>query len=305
MYRFGSHVSCQGGLLKAADRASQAGCDCIQIFVSSPRQWPTPESCIPVSPLTKVNDQWDRKPLGKDDCAAFRRALKTLEINAPIAHTSYLINLASPDDALWRKSLDALVVEWQRGEQLKLEGLVVHPGAHTTSTPDAGLQRIAKAVTEALQIVAPKRCRLLLENTAGQGSCLGWQIEQLGWLLAQIASSRVGVCWDTCHALAAGYDFRTAKGHKEMTTLLQQHAVLEHIRAIHVNDSKKDCGSRVDRHEHIGLGFVGEDGFRRFLRSSAFKGIPMYLETPKGTDEESGQDWDVRNLATLRRLAKR
>ncbi len=235
--------------------------------------------------------------------AQFGQALKDFDIGNPIAHASYLINLAAPDDTLWRKSIDALVVEWKRCEQLELECLVVHPGAYTTSTPEVGLTRIAKAVQDCIEHVVPKHCQLLLENTAGQGSCLGWQIEQLGRLLAAIGSQHVGICWDTCHAFAAGYDFRKTKGLKSMLAELEAHGVLPKIQAVHINDSKKDCGSRVDRHEHIGLGFVGEEGFRRFLRSASFKSIPMYLETPKGTDEETGQDWDARNLSVLRMLS--
>ncbi len=282
--RFGAHMSIAGGLHLAAERASQAGCDVLQIF-------------------TKNNNQWQRKPLSDEDCAQFVDAMSKYSLSAPIAHASYLINLASPDATLWQKSLDALVIEWQRCEQLQLEGLVVHPGAHTTSSAEQGQQRIADAVQSAIGAVKPKHCRLLLENTAGQGSCLGWQIEQLAWLLTAIDSPHVGICWDTCHALAAGYDFRTAKGLKELISQLETTQVLERISAIHINDSKKECGTRVDRHEHIGLGFIGPDGMQRFLRSAPFKSLPMYLETPKGIDEESGLDWDVKNLATLRRLS--
>lgn len=277
-------MSIAGGLHLAAERARETGCDCLQIF-------------------TKNNNQWQCKPISDDDCHKFLQAVKEARLPPPIAHASYLINLASPDQTLWQKSLDALVVEWQRCEQLQLAGLVVHPGAHTTATPEAGLQRIADAVRLACHQVKPQHCQLLLENTAGQGSCLGWEIEQLGWLLAAADNKHVGICWDTCHALAAGYDFRTAQGMKEMIARLQAAQVLERIAAIHVNDSKKDCGSRVDRHEHIGLGCIGEEGFRRFLRSPKFKSIPMYLETPKEVDPESGLEWDVKNLATLRRLA--
>jgi deoxyribonuclease IV len=192
-YRFGVHMSIAGGLHLAAQRAQDAGCDCVQIF-------------------TKNNNQWGCKPLADSECTQFLAAVQAAHLEAPIAHASYLINLASPDPMLWQKSLDALIVEWLRCEQLHLEGLVIHPGAHTTSTPAEGLQRIVEAVQAAVEQVAPSRCRLLLENTAGQGSCLGWQIEQLGWLLHTLHSPHVGICWDTCHALAAGYDFRTAKG---------------------------------------------------------------------------------------------
>jgi deoxyribonuclease-4 len=241
--------------------------------------------------------------LAESDCAQFQEALSEYSIGHPIAHASYLINLATPDDKLWNRSLAALVNEWRKCEELQLEGLVLHPGAHTSSTPEAGLARIAEAVGVALQQVVPRHSRLLLENTAGQGSCLGWRIEQLGWLLKAIRSRRLGICWDTCHALAAGYDFRTAKGLKAMLSEMEQHGILSRICAIHVNDSQKDRGSRVDRHEHIGQGFIGESGFRRFLRCSAFRSLPMYLETPKGTDTETGEDWDARNLAVLRDLS--
>ncbi len=277
-------MSIAGGLHLAVDRAQQVGCDCLQIF-------------------TKNANQWSCKALADSDAAQFIQAIARMRLAGPIAHTSYLINCASPDDALWEKSLDALVVEWQRCEQLQLVGLVMHPGAHTTSTPEQGLERIAQAVQTAIARVGPESCKLLLENTAGQGSNLGWQIEQLGWLLSAIDSPHVGICWDTCHALAAGYDFRTARGLKEMTQQLEQHSVLPRIAAIHINDSKKACGSRVDRHEHIGLGHIGEEGMQRFLRSGAFKKLPMFLETPKQTDPEDGMEWDVKNLATLRRLA--
>lgn len=286
-HRFGSHMSVAGGLDLAIDRAVEASCDVMQIF-------------------TKNNNQWNCKPISDADAALFETTWKESGIGATIAHTSYLINVASPDNSLWQKSLDALVVEWQRAEQLKLEGLVMHPGAHLKSTAQEGLERVAKAVDLAIGSVRPKYCRLLLENTAGQGTCLGHQIEQLGWLLEAVKQPRhVGVCWDTCHALAAGYDFRTAAGMKAMVAELEKHVGLENLRAVHVNDSKKDCGSRVDRHEHIGFGFVGEAGFKRFLASAAFKGLPMYLETAKEIDEASGEDWDVINLRKLRELCKK
>lgn len=284
-YRFGAHMSIAGGLYLAAERAHQAGCDCLQIF-------------------TKNNNQWNCKPLSDADCSAFAQAVSEASLSPTIAHASYLINLASPVDDLWQKSIDALVIEWQRCERLQLTGLVVHPGAYVESTPDQGIQRIVQAVQSVIEHVGPQHCRLLLENTAGQGSCLGWQIEQLGRLLTEIDSPHLGICWDTCHALAAGYDFRTARGLKQMSGELERHGVLDRLQAIHVNDSKKECGSRVDRHEHIGRGCIGDEGFRRFLRSAAFKNIPMYLETPKGIDEASGQDWDKLNLEALRRLCR-
>jgi deoxyribonuclease IV len=277
-------MSIAGGLHCAVERAAEAGCDVVQVF-------------------TKSNSQWGCKPLLDSDCAIWRKALADHAIDAPIAHTSYLINLAAVERSLFDKSVDALVIEWQRCERLGIGGLVMHPGAHTTATAEDGLARVVAGIQTAIERVQPATCKLLLENTAGQGSCLGWNVEQLGWLIAQIESPHVGICWDTCHALAAGYDFRTATGLKELVSKLEQQRLLPLIAAVHVNDSKKDCGSRVDRHEHIGQGCIGEAGMRRFLKSAAFKAIPMYLETPKGTDEQTGQDWDLLNLTTLRRLA--
>lgn len=301
MYRFGSHVSCAGGLLKGVDRAADLGCDCIQIFVSNPRQWPSIDSCIPVQ---VASTKEPAEPSEKLESKLFSERLIEKGVSSPLAHASYLINLASPDDQLWSKSLDALVVEWQRAEQLLLDGLVVHPGAYMKSTTEEGLQRIAAGVQAAIERVEPNNCRLLLENTAGQGTCLGWEIEQLGWLIKAIDNSAcVGLCWDTCHALAAGYDFRSRQGMNELVEKLKSHELIPHLKAVHINDSAKDCGSRVDRHEHIGKGFIGETGFQWFLSSAAFKDLPMYLETAKEKDEESGLEWDVINLRTLRRLA--
>ncbi len=310
---FGSHCSIAGGYHKAFEEAERVGCDCMQIFVTQPRRWPTnPQKSMEASAKvsgkgeSKTNSPNQTKPISDADAKLFESTWKASRIGPTIAHTSYLINVGSPDDGLWQKSLDALIVEWQRAEQLKIEGLVMHPGAHLKASVQEGLERVAKAAAVAISIVRPQHCRLLFENTAGQGSCLGHQIEQLGWLLNAINQPQhIGVCWDTCHALAAGYDFRTATGMKAMVAELEKHVGLENLRAVHINDSKKDCGSRVDRHEHIGLGFIGEAGFKRFLASPAFKQLPMYLETAKEKDEATGEDWDVINLRKLRDLCKK
>lgn len=286
-YCFGAHLSIAGGLHLAAQRASELNCDCLQIF-------------------TKNNNQWNCKPISDTEAMQFTQAVELAKLQSTIAHTSYLINMASPDDALWKKSLDALVIEWRRAEQLGLAGLVVHPGAHMTASPEHGLSRIVQAVQSAIETVQPAKCRLLLENTAGQGSSLGWQFDQLGVLLRDIGRHPwVGVCLDSCHAFAAGYDFREATGLKKMLSDLEQHIGFEHLHAIHINDSKKDCGSRVDRHEHIGQGKIGEDAFSRFLKAKPIKQLPMFLETDKGIDPASGEEWDAINLATLRRLVGR
>lgn len=283
---FGAHMSVAGGLHRGIERAVEAGCGCVQLF-------------------TKNNNQWKCADLTEEAIDQFRSALKQSGLPAPIAHTSYLINVASPSDELWQKSLDALEVEWCRAERLQLAGLVMHPGAHLASTPEEGLERIVRAVAAVVERLKPTHCRLLFENTAGQGSCLGWQFEQLGWLLKQLKMpAHVGVCFDTCHAFAAGYDFGTPAKLKAMWEAFDEHVGLDHLHAIHVNDSKKGLGSRVDRHEHIGRGAIGEEAFHHFVRSQPVRKLPMILETPKGTDEETGEDLDVQNLATLRRLAQ-
>lgn len=299
MYCFGSHVSCAGGLLQAVDRAKELNCRCIQIFVSTPRAWPSYAKLIPLRKPSKGESSKNRAAdLPDEDCSEFTKQLRAAGLKAPIAHSTYLINLGSSDATQWQRSLDALVVEWRRADQLQLDGLVLHPGSYTDATPEVGLANIVRGIEAAEVQVRPQYAKLLLENTAGQGSCLGWNAEQLGHLLKQIGSDQVAVCWDTCHALAAGYDFRNSAGFKAMIEELKQHAVIDKIKAIHINDSAKDCGSRVDRHEHIGQGFIGEAGFKLFLKSAHFKALPMYLETEKGLDCE-GVDWDVRNLAVL------
>lgn len=296
----GSHVSCAGGLSQAIRRAHSLGCQCLQIFVSSPRAWPSENKLIPFeSKGGRKDSKIQSVAVGQEDGEMFSQALVETELNFSFAHTCYLINLASPDPALRQRSMEALRVEWQRAEQLRLNGLVLHPGSHTTASEQQGLYNVVQAVQIVQQQVSPRHCPLLLENTAGQGSCLGWKIEQLGFLLSELSHPMIGVCWDTCHAFAAGYDFRTAKGMKDMIDELSQQGVLENIRAVHANDSMKECGSRVDRHEHIGLGCIGDDGWKKFLRSKPFRDLPMILETEKGTDE-NGVDWDLKNLEKLR-----
>lgn len=281
----GSHVSAAGGLFKAVERAVSVGCDCIQVF-------------------TKNNNQWKAKPLADDDIQKWNDAFAQSNLSHPIAHASYLINLASPKDDLFQKSIDALVIELERGNQLSLEGLVVHPGAFTDSNEEDGLNRIVDAVAEVLQRTEPGTCRLLLENTAGQGTCLGHRFDQLAFMLDGVGDDqRVGICLDTCHAFAAGYEINTADGFAAMSAEIQDLLPAGSITALHLNDSKKPLGSRVDRHEHIGRGEIGLDGFRYLFQDPVLSELPGYLETEKGTDEESGEDWDVINLRVLRALA--
>jgi deoxyribonuclease-4 len=299
----GSHVSCAGGLSQAIFRAQSLGCQCVQIFVSSPRAWPSEHKLIPFQAKAgakKLKSTVEGSEESEEH--SFHQALTDAGLQFALAHACYLINLASPDRALWERSVEALCVEWKRAEQLQLSGLVLHPGSHTTTTAEEGLANVVLAIKQVQSQINPAHCPLLLENTAGQGSCLGWKIEHLGFLLSELSSPMIGICWDTCHALAAGYDFRSANGLKSMIDELAQFGVLEKIRAVHANDSLKDCGSRIDRHEHIGMGCIGADGWKRFLRSPAFRELPMVLETEKGTDE-NGVDWDLVNLERLRYFA--
>jgi deoxyribonuclease IV len=285
MVKLGAHMSIAGGYFKAVDAAAQFGMDVVQLF-------------------TKNNNQWAAKPISESDCSLFQASLKRTGVTRPLSHSSYLINLASPKEELWQKSVDSMVVEWQRAEQLGLDGVVMHPGSHVESTLEAGMERIATAIKLVYEQVEPKSSWLLLENTAGQGSNLGWSMEQIGWLLKRSGEAmKVGVCLDTCHAHAAGYDFSTADGFKAWEKDAKLHGVLNSIRALHLNDSKKGCGCRVDRHEHIGLGTIGLEGFRRVLHQKALRKLPMYLETEKGTNDDE-EEWDAINLRVLRELAE-
>jgi deoxyribonuclease IV len=277
----GAHMSIAGGIYRAFERGSLVRCRTIQIFLKS-------------------SNQWKAKILNEQDRILFQNAQKKTAIHPVLAHDSYLINLASPDLNLYRQSCDALVEELKRGNFLGIPWLVMHPGAHMGSGTKTGVARVAKALVQALDIVEPP-IGLLLENTAGQGSSLGWRFEQLAAILEQVGNSdRVGVCLDTCHAFAAGYDIRTEAGYEETLREFDRLIGLEKIRAFHVNDSKKELGSRVDRHDHIGKGFIGLDAFRSLVNDKRFIAIPKILETPKGADSRL----DKQNLRTLNSLLK-
>ncbi len=277
----GAHMSIAGGLHKAFDRGLQVQCNTIQIFL-------------------KNSNRWEAKVLTEEDCILFRKAQRESGISPVLAHDSYLINLASPDPALYRKSLEAFVGEMDRANRLGVPYLVLHPGAHTGEGVAAGIRRIAGALNVALRRVPPP-LTILLENTAGQGSSLGRRFEELAAILDRIEEKdRVGFCLDTCHAFAAGYDMRTEDGYSRTLRDFDRLIGIEKIRAFHVNDSKKDLGSRVDRHCHIGEGLLGLSAFRLLVNDARFAAIPKILETPKG----EGSREDRRNLATLRRLIR-
>jgi deoxyribonuclease-4 len=285
MSLLGAHMSIAGGYYKAVDAAASFGMDVVQLF-------------------TKNNNQWKGKPLSDDDVRLFREAIERTGVSRPCGHTSYLINLASGDEVLWQRSLDALVDELDRAERLGLEGIVMHPGSHGTATPEEGLARIAKALDEAHKRTPKFKTQVWLEVTAGQGASLGWRFEHIGWLLEHVKKNeRLGVCVDTCHLFAAGYPFNTESDYKQTITELGRVIGLDRVRAFHVNDSKKPLGSRVDRHEHIGEGCIGIEPFRMLVNDKRFANTPMYLETKK--EVRNGEEMDAVNLRTLRGLIEK
>lgn len=278
----GAHESIAGGYYKSAEIARRVGCDCVQLF-------------------TKNNNQWRAKPIADEEAERFQGTLKALKIKHPLSHTSYLINLASPDDELWKKSIDAMIVELQRAEQLGIPFVVVHPGAFTTSSEEAGLKRIAAALDEVHGQTKGIAACCLLETTSGQGSCLGCRFEQLAAMIDGVrAPERLGICVDTCHIFSAGYPLGTEKEFKATMRQLDQTVGLKLVRAWHLNDSKAKFGSGVDRHAGIGRGEMGLEPFRLLMNDRRFRKTPMYLETPKG--EEDGRDLDTINLEVLRGL---
>ena len=276
----GAHQSISGGVEKSLARGAEVGCDTIQIFVKTPNRWVS-------------------KPLAKENVDAFRTAVAETGIWPVFAHSLYLINMATPDDTLWQKSLDALADDLERCEQLGLPGLVIHPGSHMGSGEEAGIARIAAALDEVHARLPGYNVQVWLEVTAGQGAHLGYTFAQLGAMIgAARESDRLGVCFDTAHAFAAGYELRTGEGYEATWREFDETLGLDRLKAIHLNDSKKDLGSRVDRHEHIGQGLLGLEPFRFLLNDPRFRGIPMTLETEKSEDLAE----DKENLAVLRSL---
>ena len=278
----GAHMSIAGGYHRAVERAAACACDCVQLF-------------------TKNNNQWRAKVIGPEEAERFRHALSELGVSHPAAHDAYLINLASPDRVIWRKSVDAFVVELRRAETLGIPHLVTHPGAYTSSTEARGLRRVVRALDEIHRQTRGIRAKCLLETTAGQGTSLGWRFEHLATILDRVKDrARLGICFDTCHVFAAGYGLGSQKEYRATMRALDATVGLEQVKAFHLNDSRRELGSRVDRHAHIGRGKMGLEPFRRLLADRRFRKVPMYLETPKG--KENGVDLDVINLRVLRGL---
>ncbi len=282
---FGAHMSIAGGCHHALRIAQEHDCATVQLF-------------------TKNSNQWKGKALTDDEVALFRQALRRSKLRYPTALDSYLINLASPDEALYRRSLEAFIDEVQRAERLGLSYLVMHPGSPVGTGEQEGLERVARALDEVHTRCPGFRVKVLLETTAGQGSCLGHRFEHLASILALVQEPRrLGVCLDTCHVFAAGYALAPVKEYRATLRAFDRVVGLKWLKCFHVNDSKKGLGSRVDRHEHIGRGELGLEPFRLLVNDPRFRKHPMILETPK--EDGAEDDMDRVNLDVLRGLVER
>ncbi len=280
MVRVGCHVSIAGSIDLAVGRALERGCDTFQIFSRNPRGWKA-------------------KDLDPGVVDAFRAAVDAAGIGPVVDHMPYLPNPASPDDAIYEKSVAALTGELERCSLLGIPFLVTHLGHHRGAGTDAGQERIIAAIDRALADAGEGDVMLLLENTAGEKNSMGSSIAELALIREGIDSrERIGICFDTCHAFAAGYDLRTTDAVGAVFGELDDLIGLEHIRVIHLNDSKGDLGGGLDRHEHIGLGAIGEEGFRHILRHPAVRALPLICETP--VDERRD---DAGNIEKVRELA--
>jgi len=277
----GAHFSIAKGLHHALFAAADYDCTAVQIF-------------------TKNSSTWKEKTLSSEDIRLFVEARKKTRIQHIASHTSYLINLASPEKKKNAMSCEALKQELIRCAALNIPFVVLHPGSHMDTGAEAGIERIASAINRVFDKLPENPTRLLLETTAGQGSGLGHTFEQIAAMMAKIEDmNRLGVCLDTCHIFAAGYDLRTEAAYRKTFQTFDSVIGLEHLYWIHMNDSKREMGTRIDRHENIGHGFIGETAFKLLMNDSRLQNIPKVLETPKGKDEK---DWDQINLAKLRRF---
>ncbi len=274
----GAHVSISGGVYNAPKRGRDLDCDVIQIF-------------------SKNQMQWTAKPLSEKDTEKFKENIKKYDIKDVVIHTSYLINIGSPEEEKLKKSQNALLDEFIRAGQLGVPYVVLHPGSHMGKGEEVGLKIIADSINYLFELSKDSNVMLLLETTAGQGSNLGYRFEQLAYLIDKTENKdRIGVCLDTCHIFAAGYDIRTKDAYENTMSQFDEIIGLSNLKAIHLNDSKNDLGTKKDRHEHIGKGYIGLDGFRFIVNDKRLEGIPMILETP------GGDKYYRENLKVLRSL---
>jgi len=284
-------MSVAGGLPRAVERAVVHRCDALQIFA-------------------KNANQWRGRELPREEVREFRTRVEAAGIGPVVSHASYLINLASTNPVLRQQSLDAMGDEIDRAEVLGLQGVVLHPGAYTIGSEADGLTLIADGLLDLLRARRRGKTMILLEHTAGQGTSLGATFEQLASIMAKTNDHRrVGVCLDTCHLIASGYDICTPEGYASTFKQFGRLVGFDRLKAFHLNDSKKPLGSRVDRHEHIGRGYLGLEPFRRIVNDRRFRGLPMLLETPKAEGKPTGpiaiDPLDEQNLNTLRGLMAR
>jgi deoxyribonuclease-4 len=278
MVKVGVHVSIAGSLDLAVDRAKDAGCDVFQIFSRNPRGWAS-------------------KPLSDADADLFRAKIKTTGI-LPVDHMPYLPNLASPKPEIYEKSVATLIAELDRCGRLGIPYLVTHLGHHLGDGIAGGRKRVIQAISTALG-GADNAVMLLLENTAGEKNSVGSSFEHIRAIMDELPfPGRVGVCFDTCHAFAAGYELRTDGGLSDTLAQFDEQVGIKHLKVIHLNDTKGERGSGLDRHEHIGMGFIGEDGFRRILHHEILKKLPLVCETPVDDRRD-----DRGNIAKVRELA--
>ncbi|MFH1374737.1 MAG: deoxyribonuclease IV [bacterium] len=280
---FGAHQSIAGGVHKAIERGKQATCDTIQIF-------------------NKSSNQWRAAALKQQDIDTYFELIESTGVKVATSHTGYLINIATPERDLGDKSLKSLQEEMERCRLLRIPNLVLHPGSHVGSGEEPGMSRIAENINRLFDKLNDNQVCLLLETTAGQGTNLGYSFEQLAHMIDSVDNqAQMGVCLDTCHVFAAGYPLKDPDDYQRTMERFDKVIGLDRLNIIHLNDSKKEFGSRRDRHEHIGRGFIGRDGFRNIVNDRRLESIPMILETPKGEDLAE----DIENLKVLRSLVSR
>jgi len=276
----GSHMSVSGGMHKAFERGALAGCTTMQVF-------------------TKNNNRWTGKPYSADDTAKFRSAAATSSISPVMAHAAYLINLCATNKGIRSRSRTAMIDELQRCEQLSIAGLILHPGAHGGSGESEGIRRIAESLNAVHEATPGVKTLTTLETTAGQGFAVGYRFEHLRQIIDSVEQQhRMAVCMDTCHVFVAGYDIATEEGWSKTMQEFDDIIGLQRLAAVHVNDSMKAFGSRVDRHEHIGKGQIGLTGFRMLMNDPSLIRVPKILETKKSEDLHE----DVENMNLLRSL---
>jgi len=280
----GAHISIAGGVDKAIERGASLSCTAIQVF-------------------TKNSNQWKGRPLRPEEIETFLALRKKNKISAIIAHDSYLINLATSDPDLKEKSINALISEMERCKALEIPCIVIHPGAHLGSGEETGIRNIANALNRVLQQTEGWGVAIALETTAGQGTSIGYRFEHLRQIKDNVQDKdRIKTCLDTCHLFAAGYDISTAEGYHKVISDFDRTVGFDSVACLHVNDSKKGLGSRVDRHEQIGKGHIGIRAFRLLMNDRRFKDIPRIIETPKGKGKGKEMEEDRVNLALLKSL---